>query len=264
MRKYLELLRTSFKQSAAYRFEFAIYLIATLVSMSVFFFVWTAIYTYNQTETLGGLTLQQMITYVVVSMAIVPVIWNGADRMIYWDINQGQITNTLTKPLKIQTYIFFRESGSNILAFFTQTLPALILAFFIFKISVPSVIEFAAFSISVLLSLLISFSIAFLVYLSAFWTEKSDGIRRLKEAVIDLFSGFLIPIYLFPLWMQPIFFMLPFQAIFNTPLSIFIGKISGTRILFAIAVQIFWAAVLLLAGHLIWKKARIKYTAHGG
>ncbi len=264
MRKYLELLKTSIKTMYAYKFEFTIYITATLVSMSVFYFVWTAIYSYNQVGTLGGLTLQQMITYAVISMAIMPVIWNGADRMVYWDVNQGQIGSILTKPLKIQPYIFFRESGRNIMTFFSESILAIIIAFFIFKITIPSFLNLAAFVISVFLGMLISFSFAFFVWLSAFWTEKSDGLRRLKEAVDDLFGGALIPLYLFPAWLQPVLFLLPFQAIYNIPLSIFIEKISGAGIIFALLQQVLWAAVLLLAGHLIWKKARMKYTAHGG
>ncbi len=264
MRKYLELLLTSFKHNTAYKFEFDIYVIATLVSMSVFFFVWTAIYTYNNAETLGTLTLQQMITYAVVGMAIIPAIWPVTDRMIQYDINQGGITKALILPYKIQPYIFFRDVGNSIMSFFIQTVPALVLAFLIFGISLPSLANIAAFFISVFLSMLISFSFAFLVWLSAFWTEKSDGIRRLKDAIIDLFSGAIIPLYLFPISLQPALFFLPFSAIFNTPLSIFIEKVSGTQIIFALSVQVFWAAVLLLAGHLIWKKARIKYSAHGG
>ncbi len=264
MRKYLEVLRTSIKAMYAYKFEFAIYITATLVSMSVFYFVWNAIFSYNQVETLGGLTLQQMLTYAVVSMAILPVIWNGVDRTVYWDVNQGQITSILTKPLKILPYVFFRESGRNIMTFFAETILAIMVAYFVFRISVPNIINLAAFVISVFLSMLISFSFGFFVWLSAFWTEKSDGIRRLKEAIINLFGGAIIPLYLFPLWIQPVFFMLPFQAIYNIPLSIFIEKISGTQLIFALLVQVFWAAILLLAGHLIWKKARMKYTAHGG
>ncbi len=264
MRKYLEVLITSIKTMYAYKFEFTIYVTATLVSMSVFYFVWSAIYSYNQAEMLGGLTLQQMLTYAVISMAILPVIWSSADRMAYWDVNQGQITSILTKPLKIQHYIFFRESGHNIMTFFSETVLAILFAFFIFRISVPNIFNLTAFIISIFLSILISFSISFLIWLSAFWTEKSNGLRRLKEAVIDLFGGAIIPIYLFPAWIQPVFFLLPFQAIFNTPLSIFIEKISGVQIIFALLVQVFWASILLIAGHLIWKRARIKYTAHGG
>lgn len=264
MRKYIEIIKMSIKNNSAYKFDFAFFVIATLVSMSVFYFVWSAIYLYNNAETLGGLTLQQMITYAVVSMIIAPVIFNTTDRWIYSDINQGGITTVLTRPVKIQSYIFFRDCGNNILSFLIQSIPALVIAYVVFKISIPSLLSFAAFFVSILFSVLISFSLAFFVWLSAFWTEKSDGIRRFKEAVVGLSSGFLIPIYLFPLWIQPVFFLLPFQAMFNIPLSIFIGKISGTQIIFALLQQMFWCAILLFLGHLIWKRARMKYTAHGG
>lgn len=264
MRKYLDVLKSAIKKETAYKFEFSIFIIATIVGMSVFYFVWTSIYSYNHVDVLGGLTLQQMITYVIISMAITPFIWHMTDRMIDYDITKGGITSMLTHPLRIQPYIFFRDSGHNIMAFLIQTIPSIILAFIIFKISIPNIFNLIAFFISAFMGLLISFSISFLVWLSAFWTEKSDGIRRFKEAIIGLFSGFLIPIYLFPAWIQPLLFLLPFQAIFNTPLSIFIEKVSGVQIIFALLVQVFWAAVLLLTGHIIWKKARIKYSAHGG
>ena len=85
-----------------------------------------------------------------------------------------------------------------------------------------------------------------------------------RHTVSDLFSGAMIPIFLFPAFLMNIAYLMPFQAIYNIPLSIYIGKITGFDILNSIFVQIFWLAVLSAISYLVWKKAENKIVIQGG
>jgi ABC-2 type transport system permease protein len=77
-------------------------------------------------------------------------------------------------------------------------------------------------------------------------------------------AGAMIPIYLFPEWLKKIAYFLPFQAIFNVPLSIYVGKITGYEILVGVGMQLFWLSVLAILSFGAWKIAEKKIIVHGG
>ncbi len=264
MKKYIEVLKTAIKKEMVYKFDFLIFSISGIIFISVFYFLWTSIYTYNNLQTIGGLSLKEMITYMAMSVIIMFAGYSNTDRKAYWDINKNAITNILTKPLDIQNYIFSRDIADNFLSVIFSILPTLIFAVLIFNIFVPPLQTLLLFFISTILSILTSFSLAFLVWLTAFWTEQTRGIRRFKEIIIDFFAGSFLPLYLFPDWLKNIALLLPFKSISHIPLSIYIGKIHGIDIIYAITQQIFWIVVFFYIGKFLFKKARKKYSAHGG
>ncbi len=264
MRKYLELLLTGFKRSLIFKFELIATIIAPFIFMFVYFSVWSSIYNYNNLTDVGGLNLLQMIAYMSISMSISFAIISGTDGYLSYEIREGKFSSTMAKPMGIQRYIFFRDSGEILFRFLSVSLPAMAGAFLIFHVPIPETGIFLLFLISIMFSYIISFSIAFIAGLFAFHTEFSRGIIRFKEILEVFFSGMFLPLYLFPEPLKSIAFILPFQAIVNTPISIFIGKISGLEILFAIFKQIIWVIVLLGIGRFFLKYSLKKYNAQGG
>ncbi len=264
MRKYLELLLTGFKRSMVFKFELIATLIAPFIFMFVYFSVWSSIYNYNNLTEVGGLTLLQMITYMSISMSISFAIISGTDGYLSYEIREGKFSTNLSKPMGIQRYIFFRDSGEILFKFLSVSLPAIAGAFLIFKVPIPETTVLILFLISITLSYILSFSIAFIVGLFAFWTEFSRGIIRFNEIISVFFSGMFLPIYLFPEPLKSIAFVLPFQAIANTPLSIFIGKTSGIELLFSILNQLIWIVILLAIGKIFLKYSLKAYNAQGG
>ena len=45
----------------------------------------------------------------------------------------------------------------------------------------------------------------------------------LKKAIIQIFSGIIAPISLFPLWFQELSKLLPFKELIYTPINIWLG-----------------------------------------
>ena len=56
-------------------------------------------------------------------------------------------------------------------------------------------------------------------------------------------GGFVVPLRFFPDWLQPLLLALPFAAIIQIPADIFVGRLTGTELLGALAGQALWAVV---------------------
>ena len=73
-----------------------------------------------------------------------------------------------------------------------------------------------------------------LIYISAFFTISPMGVRLVAVAVVDFFSGAIIPLPFFPEKLQVIFSLLPFGSMQNVPYRIYGGDLAGLPALVSI------------------------------
>ncbi len=262
---YLEIMKTRIRSETVYKIDYIFGFISLLVYMFVFFFLWSSIFAYNKVESIGGLTLLQIIAYMSVNFCIGRVFTTFIEFDIEDEVKYGKIASILAKPLDYRKYWFFMNSADSFLGAVTAMLPGLAIAFLFFSLTLPSSLNLAAFLISFAVAFIINFSFMFLTGIYAFWSHGSIwGMKKLLDLVSLTFSGWLIPLYLFPDWLKSIALLLPFQAMYNVPASIFIGKFSGAEMLFAIAQQIAWVIIIMLVVRVAWNRAKRKYIIQGG
>jgi ABC-2 type transport system permease protein len=259
---YLKISLASMKKEFMYRAHFISVLISSMARLAVFWFLWIAIYKFSSNGLMQGFTFEQMITYSAISTMISYSLTTWLEFFIEEDIKTGRISNILTKPVN---YIFFRiydEFGRMLFKLFTRIIPISLVAFLILGIAVPSN---PLFFISVAISFLINLCFSLLVGLWAIVSKGSIwGMSKTVQAMNEVLSGSLIPLYFFPAWFTSIAYALPFQAVFNIPLSIYIGKITGYDILSGIGIQLVWLLVLSLVVFLAWRYTKKRIMVYGG
>jgi ABC-2 type transport system permease protein len=108
------------------------------------------------------------------------------------------------------------------------------------------------------------FGIAFLVVQVAFYTFSGYGIFVTRQALQLTFSGVSAPLALYPEWLRTIAEHAPFQHSIYTPVSIYLGWISGTNILRAMAGQVAWAVALFVIGKLVMRVSVRRLEIQGG
>ena len=259
---YKELSLTTFKEEMAYRGEVLIYFLGTFIQLAIMYFLWSAVFKAYGAETLKGFTLPMMITYVSISTVLGIYNRSAVEWWIEEDVRTGFLSLILTKPLNFPGYYFFRDLGRMAFLFLVRCLPLLLIAFFFLNIALPSS---PIFFVSAVLGFFINFFLLFITGLWSFWSSGSIwGMRFTRIIVSDMLSGSLIPIFLFPYWLRQISYVLPFQAVYSTPLLIYTGQISGSDALVSLGVQLFWIAALGVAAFLIWKRAEKKTISQGG
>lgn len=260
--RYFKLSEMSIKSMLAYRTLFLGGLAQSVLTVIALWFLWKAIFASAGTAEIHGLTFEVMITYIVISTFIRPLGWSDVEHDIEYDVRFGRITRNLTIPMSYPLFRFFGDLGEATYLVLTRGLPILLGAIFIVKVSPPASL---LFFVSIIFSYLINFLLAFLTGLWVFWSGgKVWGLRLSRQMISDMVSGSLMPLYFFPAWLFSILQLLPFAAAFHIPLSIYIGKISGTEIFSALGFQILWILILLAIVGFVWDRAKKKIFSQGG
>jgi len=252
------------KGELAYRFEFFSAIFGTLLTTVLLYFLWTAIY---DSAVSMKLSRQSLITYVVLGQAF-SFARPGQRRVIArigFSIRRGNIALDLVRPTDYQLLHFSDTLAVYIIETLMVSLPSYALALLVFGIDAPASCEAAAgFAASLIGAFLLVFSLDFFIGLMAFWTVSVWGLTYAKMAVVDVLAGTIVPLSLFPGWLERVAMALPFRGIAYVPLSIYTGAIRGPDIWTNILGQLAWAAVLMLLTRLIWLRARRRLVVQGG
>jgi ABC-2 type transport system permease protein len=252
------------KGELAYRFEFFSAIVGTLLATVLLYFLWRAVY---ESAVSMEMSYQQLITYVVLGQAF-SFGRMGQRRIIMrigGNIRSGNIALDLVRPTDYQLLHFSSTLAAYVAETLMVSLPSYALALLLFGIDAPASWEAAAgFIASLGGAFLLVFSLDFFIGLMAFWTYSIWGLAYAKIAVVDILAGTIVPLSLFPGWLERVAMALPFRGIAYVPLSIYTGAIRGAEIWSNILAQLAWAAALILLTRLIWLRARRRLVVQGG
>lgn len=190
------------------------------------------------------------------------------DNDIFDSITSGSIAYELCRPCDLYTLWFTKNMAIRLSKMMLRCLPILAVAAFLpypYGVSLPpDLLSGVLFLLSVTLGFIVLISFSMLIYISAFYTLSSAGIRILATSVIEFFAGAVIPLPFFPEALQPVMYALPFASMQNTPFMIYVGHSTGAEAVKSIVLQIIWAAALIAAGRLLMKRALKKVVVQGG
>ncbi|PEP84918.1 ABC transporter permease [Bacillus pseudomycoides] len=262
MRKYWEILKSQVKLDINYTAWYWSNMLSNILRVLVIYSFWKAVY--ENLQDIANIDLKTMITYAILAM-ILNNYMVGMGPELAKKIREGDVAVEIIRPYDLLIKLIAMDLGSKLTRFFRDTIPILFLSFFFLKINYPMDIStFVISVISALLGVLIGSQLDLIIGILAFWLTYIWGLRILKDAVILLFSGALIPITLFPNWLQAITNYLPFQAMIYTPVAIYTEQLSGNAMYIAIIIQIIWLIVVFFIIRLVWVYALRNITIYGG
>jgi len=252
------------KSELAYRFEFFSAILGTLLTTVLLYLLWRAIYASAASM---ALSYQQLITYVVLGQAF-SFGRPGQRRVlarIGRNIYSGDVALDLLRPTDYQLLHFSDTLAAYVMETLMVSLPSYALAFLFFGIDAPASWEAAAgFVVSLVGAFVLVFSLDFFIGLMAFWTVSVWGLGYAKLAVVDVLAGTIVPLSLFPGWLERLAMALPFRGIAYVPHIKRSGVIRGADIWANILLQFAWGVALILFTRLIWLRARRRLAVQGG
>jgi ABC-2 type transport system permease protein len=260
---YMEFGRVGFVNALAYRLRYFTGIVTYFIYVSVYYFIWKAIYEHS--KSIEGFDFSHLLTYIGVGWIIRSFYFNNIDQELAYQVIEGRLAMDLIKPVNIQLMYVARAAGESVFRLVLLTAPTALLLFIVFPLRLPSSARhMAVFVVSVALSFLIVAAVNFIVGTFALRLQSILGLLRAKFFLLELFSGLLLPISFFPGIFQRIFGVLPFEYISYVPMLIYLGKLNGSSLLRGICIQIFWVAVLLAIGNAMWSWSSRKVTIQGG
>lgn len=263
MRKYLSLTRATFMVGLTYRFGFIFTFVGNILYLGVAYYLWSSIY--RHTNVIRGLTFNETFIYVALGSAIFILLKTYADWEIGYQIREGIIAVYLTKPMDFQFYSLFASLGFILVNLIAISVPTLLVMVLVFKVQFTIGLGLFLFPLSVLFAFLISFCFDYFIGIMAFYTESIWGTSIMKEVILTVFSGALLPLQFFPDAVQKILLALPFQAIYHTPLMMVTRPDQGWDVFGPmLLIQAFWTAILFILTRLFYNQAIKVLRISGG
>jgi ABC-2 type transport system permease protein len=213
-------------------------------------------------ERLGGLTLAQMLWYLVVSESIMlsgPRVAQVVDE----DVRTGALAVQMVRPVSYPLYRLATTVGERAVRF-TMNLAVGSLIALLLVGSVPvTPFGLAVFALSVPLAFVVDFLGNFLIGLFAFWLEDTSGLLLIYSRMTMILGGMLIPLELFPAWLRPVLQSLPFAQVVYGPSRMFVAP-DWQFLLLLVCRQMAAIAAFGLAVWLVWSLAKRRVFANGG
>lgn len=263
MKKFLTIVKAFWQRALTYRFTVLAYRIGEIGETLVLILMWSAVY--GGQKVIGGLTLQEMITYILIGNFFNAIIRNFLSGVVARDIKDGRLSMFLIKPMSYFNYIISQEIGRISLATMASVLSsALVIVFFINTfIWNFDLAYFLVIVAMIILAFITELLLSYLIGLIAFWTDEVDGIYSTIDRIKKFFSGGYFPINLLPLMFIQISFVLPFAYSFFVPAQLYLKKLDLSVGLKGLLVQVIWITILYGIIKAVWSRGLKRYEAVG-
>lgn len=261
--KYLQVIKITMSNSLVYFWNFLSKNIFFIFIMLIYLMLWKAIYAQKGTDTINGLSLNAMIWYLIFTELITlsrPDIHNQVNE----DVKTGNIAYLLNKPYNYVAYCFSLYLGEIGMKLLTNSIIGV-------TIGLVYVGVLKSFSIGnlplIILTLLTGCTINFFIYLSlaltSFWFEDNTAFFWIYSKLIFTLGGMLVPIDLFPGWLQNVSRYMPFAYVTYIPAKLAVS-FSLHDFIMQFPIQILYLAVFVFASIALYRKGARNLNVNGG
>jgi len=219
------------------------------------------------------MALPEVVAYIWLGQAFFGMLpWN-IDGEFAQKVRDGSVAYDLLRPIDLYTFWYSRTLAYRAAPTTLRAIPLAFLAMLVLPRlglaewalgAPPSLLSCGLFGVSIVAAVALSTAITMLSQLSLLWTISAAGMDRIMPAVVTIFSGMVIPLPLFPNWLQPILHWQPFRGVVDVPYRIYSGNIPPTMALLEIVQQGVWVGLLVWLGRVMLARGTRKLVVQGG
>jgi ABC-2 type transport system permease protein len=227
------------------------WLVMALLVLAVFF---------RQAETLGGWRFWEVVVLLgvfntlagVVDTLLRPGIGNLAEQ-----IRNGHLDLVLSRPVETQFFVSFRKLAVWRLTDVVMGLA--LVGYALVKLeTTPSVLQLAAFVVTLLAAAVVVYSLWVALMSLAFWFVRVENLSVLFDAV---FAAARYPVTVYPGALRFVLvYLLPIAWTTTIPASTLTGRLGAGGVVLSVVV----AVISLALSRLVWRTALARYTSAGG
>ncbi|GAA3206883.1 ABC transporter permease [Actinocorallia longicatena] len=257
---YAWVLWFSFRRYSAYRLA----ALGEAVSNTVFGFVrgYVLLALWQATPGLGGYTATDAITFSFLTQAMIGPVQIFGGMELTQRIRTGDVSIDLHRPADLQLWWLADDLGRALYTVIGRGTIPMFAGWLAFGILFPPAERWPAFLLSLLLAVVLGFSIRYVISILVFWLTDSRALDSVAIVCSLFLSGMILPLVAFPGPFQTAVRALPWSGLIQVPADVYLGR--SPDLLGSFAFQAGWAAVLLLAGRLLTRAAHRKLVIQGG
>lgn len=259
MRIYFDIIRFSFLRFFAYPWEIIASILKKVIEILFLILFWSLIVKGSD----GQINISQIISYFFISMGIRDLVmshWGPFGGEIGNQIKTGSINNYLIKPISIIPTLYSISFGRNGMRVILAILN-LIIGLVVFP--PKNLISIALFVIFFISAWSIAFAYNLFQGTLYFHLTDAFGVRNALNNFIRVFSGEMVPLFLFPYTLGQIVRFTPFPSMVYGPTIALSTSVIDQTVILNIGIAIFWAVFLNIAVYLFWKRSIKNYEAIG-
>lgn len=255
------LMRVGFAEAMAYRAELLVWVLTTTMPL-VMLPLWMAV---AETGPVRGFTGEDFVAYFLTTFVVRQVTSAWASWTINYEVKTGTLALRLMRPI----HPFWAYAIENLAAIPMRLLvagPVAVTALLVTSrerlTGDPALV--AIFFVSLIGAWAITFLAHVAVGTLSLWTQSSIKIMDVWTAGFFVFSGYLVPIALFPDAVRALPEWMPFRYQLGFPVEVLTGALSIEGALGMLARQWLWVGALALACTVLWRKGLERFQAFGG
>lgn len=257
----LATLKNGFQEDAAYRVEFFLSVFSSaIVPAAIQLVLWYALFQLGGQTEVAGWSYPQLIQYTLVSTLFTQVRGGDHDFDLQEMIRTGSLSNYLLRPVGPVEFVYLRGAGGRL--FIAGVCLAVgTLAFAALGFSIPRLWGGMLLAI---LGNVIHYQIGSVLATTAFVWEEAFSVLMVKNMLVQLLSGELIPLNLFPASLQWIWKSTPFYLYVYGPTQYSLGRWSTPEFLQALGLGLAWMLGCTILIRLSWGWGIRRYSSLGG
>ena len=226
---------------------------------------------YAASTVIAPMTLSQTIGYVWLGQATLLLMPWRTDEDVAAQVRTGTVVYELARPLDLYGLWFARSIAWRTAPVFLRMLPMFVVAMVIvpfiapgWELAPPNATAFLLWIPCFAGAVLLSAALSALISVTLLWTITGDGVPMLVGTCATMFGGLVIPLPLFPDWIKPVLYALPFAGMLDLPSRVFTGDIPAHQAIFVLAHQLIWTFVLVAFGRWLLSRGLRRLVVQGG
>jgi ABC-2 type transport system permease protein len=220
---------------------------------------------YRSTTLEPPMALSEVITYVWLTQALLMLLPWRPDPEVETLVRSGNVAYELLRPVDLYHLWYARSVALRVAPTLLRSVPMVVLALPWFGMALPAGPGAAAgFSLAVLGSVLLGAAMTTLLSISLLFTVSGRGIHVLTISLVNICSGAIVPLPLFPAWSLPWLQLLPFRGLMDAPFQLYLGTESSAAAWGVLTHQLAWTLTLVLFGRWLVERARRRMVVQGG
>lgn len=220
---------------------------------------------YQSSSAAQPMTYEQVVSYIWLGQATLLVLLYGADTDVIAMIRSGTVAYEMLRPMDVYSLWYARAMALRTAPVLMRAVPMFILAGLFFGLQPPvSVAAGSLWAAATMASVFLASALGTLMTVTMVWTISGDGIARITFSAAYILSGSIIPLPMFPSWIQPLLNFLPFRGMADVPFRLYTGNIPASEGAYVIAHQLAWTFIFVMCGRWLLARGTRRLVVQGG
>jgi len=254
-------MRVGFAEALAYRAEFFVWILATTMPL-IMLALWSTV---ASEAPIGRFGEKQFVAYFLATFIVRQLTSSWASWQMNYEVRTGTMAARLLRPVHpVVAYAIENWAALPLRLVVAVPLGAVALWVVGPRLIPPTALLWGFWLASVLGAWAIGFLANVAVGCLSFFMESSLKVMDAWLAAFFVFSGYLVPVELFPQMLQTAVNWMPFRYQLGLPVEIMTGAYSASTALAMLARQWAYVLVLLAVTAVVWNRGLRRFEAYGG